>query len=185
MIFDEYDLPSYLPFYYDKDGYLLGNSFLPKVSCTEQELNQFLGMDLDREIRCRAWGDFRCAPYEIIKREIDDTSCSKDVLRMLDGARALIAHLSASCVPLPKTRWDLSELGGVHQPWGHWYSAVDSEPFYQEGAGSLALNCCKGHGYRIDLKLNSLQKWEMIFNGRAQEAFRQQEKFEQNSQSAF
>ena len=185
MIFDEYDLPSHLPFYYDKDGFLLGNSFLPKLRCTKKELNQFLDMDLDREIRSRAWGDFRCEPYEIIKPEMDDKPCSKDVLRMLNGARALIAHLAASGVLLPKTRWDLSELGGIHRPWGHWYSALDSEPFYQEGVGSLALICCKVHGYRIDLKLDSLQKWEMIFNDKAQEALRQQEKLKHDFQSAF
>lgn len=103
---------------------------------------------------------------------------------MVEGARALIAYLETVGV-LPGTLERLSRLGGVHTQWGHWYSALDSEPFDREGAGSLAFICCKGHGYRIQLKLNSLQNWELISNNEVREALQQQEKLEQILQAVY
>ena len=184
MVVDEYDLPPYLPYYYDKDGYLLGNSFLPKLRCTLKELNQFLAMDLDLEIRSRAWGDFRCAPYERTQPEIDDESCSKDAVKMLKAAEALISHLSVGGTDLPQTRAHLSELGGIHRQWGHWYRPLLSEPIDLDGSGLFVLICCGFHSYRINIKFNSTKKWEMVLNQNITEALRQHEVHEQSLQVA-
>jgi hypothetical protein len=146
----------------------------------------------DRFVRSLGWdetcrivcNDDRCAPCVKYRSEEDYEPCSKNAIKMVEGAKALIAYLEVVGV-LPGTLERLSELGGVNTEWGHWYRTLDSEPFDREGAGSLALICCKGHGYRIKLKLNSLQKLEMIFNSEIREALHQHDKLEQILQADY
>ena len=179
MLRDLCDSPEYEPYAYDVDGYLLGVVLLERTPgirkryqkiCSEEKFLQILSMDIDREIlRLAVVDEYRssCVKDE---PERDDEPCSKNAARMVAGANALISHLSSSGVPLPRSHERLSELGGVHRAWGHWYRPLDSEPFYREGAGALALICCKEHGYRIDLKINSSKKWEIVLNRNIAEA---------------
>ena len=193
MLRDLCDSPEYEPYAYDVDGYMLGVVLWERTTgirkryqkiCSEEKFLQILSMDIDKEILRLATVDrYRSSSFRD-EPERDDEPCSKNAARMVGGANALIAHLSPAGVPLPRSHERLSELGGVHREWGHWYRPLDSEPFYREGAGSLALICCKAHGYRIDLKFNSTKKWEMVLNQSINEALRQHEDHEQSLQVA-
>jgi hypothetical protein len=188
-----FDSPEYEPYAYDVDGYLLGVVLPERTTgtrkryqkvCSEAKFLQMLSMEIDREILQLATVDrYRSSRVEE-ESERDDEPCSKNAKRMVAGANALIAHLSSSGVPLPRSHERLSELGGVHRAWGHWYRPLDSEPFYREGAGALALICCKGHRYRIDLKFNSSKKWEIVLNRNIAEALGQHEHHEPYKQVA-
>lgn len=184
MLSDLCDSPEYEPYLYDVDGYLLGVVLQERTTgirkryqkiCSEEKFLQMLSMEIDREILRLAVVDKYFSSYVRDEPKRVDEPCSKNATRMVAGANALIAHLSSAGVPLPRSHERLSELGGVHRAWGHWYRSLDSEPFYREGAGALALICCKEHGYRIDLKINSSKKWEMILNQNINEALSKHE----------
>lgn len=182
MLRDLCDSPEYEPYAYDVDGYLLGVVLLERTPgirkryqkiCSEEKFLQILSMDIDREILRLALVDEYRSSCVKDEPERDDEPCSKNATRMVAGANTLISHLSSSGVPLPRSHERLSELGGLHRAWSHWYRPLDSEPFYREGAGALALICCKEHGYRIDLKINSSKKWEIVLNRNIAEALGQ------------
>jgi hypothetical protein len=189
------NLSEYEPYAFDDDdyGYLLGIVLLERTTgsrnryqkvCSEAKFLQLLSMDIDREIlRLAMIDEYRSSCVED-EQEQDDEPCSKNAVKMLLAAEALVSHLSAIGEEFPQTRAQLSELGGIHRQWGHWYRPLLSEPFDQEGAGSIVLICCGFHSYRINVKLNSSKKWEMVLNRNVTEALRQHEVHEQSLQVA-
>ena len=187
------NLSEYEPYAFDDHGYLLGIVLSERTTgnrkryqkvCSEAKFLQILSMDIDREIlRLAMIDEYRSSCVED-EEEKDDEPCSKNAVKMLLAAETLVAHLSAMGEQFPQTRAHLSELGGIHRQWGHWYRPLLSEPFDQEEAGSIVLICCGFHSYRINVKFNSSKKWEMVLNRNIAEALGQHEDHESHLQVA-